>query len=493
MRLLRTLVALAAGGLLPLAFAPIHLWWLAFISPTIALLLWQRNSPRDALWYGWCFGLGLFGVGSSWVYISIHHFGNANVLLSSIITMGFVALLALFPALQGYLLRKYWHKASLWTVCLLAFPAEWVLFEYLRSFLLDGFPFLFLGYTQLHTWFGGIAPIAGVYGISLTITWICGAIALIIHPDTKRLTRWLALLLIVFLTGASLLLKQQTWTKQHGHSLQVSLIQGNISQSVKWDPNELYNILSRYRQLTNQAWHSDIIVWPEAAVPFYPSDLPNYFKALAHSAQQHQATVIVGAPIQDSTSTAVFNGLLAIGVDHGYYNKRHLVPFGEYIPLEHVFGRIMHFFKIPLSSLAPGHPHQPTLYLHHIPTAAFICYETAFPQEALHAMQGKQFAVNIVDDAWFGHSFAAAQQFQMTAMRALETGRYFAVTANTGITAIINPKGQITGSLPRDQTGILTGHIYAMTGQTPLMRLSYLPLFILLILMAGISYLLRRD
>lgn len=493
MRLLRSLLTLIAGGLLPLAFAPVHLWWLAFISPTFLLLVWQRQPVKIAFWYGWLFGLGFFGIGSSWVYISIHHFGNANTLVSSIITIGFVALLSLFPALQGWLLKKVWGHRSAWAFCLFAFPATWVLFEYLRSFTLDGFPFLFLGYSQLNTWLGGFAPIVGVYGVSCSVLMICGAISLLIQPGIHWVARYFSVVIITALTLGGMALHNHHWTRPVGQPKRVSLIQGNVPQNIKWDPNALYQILSRYRDLTMHAWQSNLIIWPEAAVPFYPSELPDYFNQLSQVATAHHSTVIVGAPMQAPHSNAVYNGLQVVGVDHGRYYKRHLVPFGEYIPLASVFGRLMSLFKIPMSSLVPGQSQQPILTLQGIPTAPFICYETAFPIEVLHAMQGKQFAINIVDDAWFGHSFAAAQQFQMTAMRALETGRYFAVTANTGITAIVNPMGRVTARLPIDRTGVLTGIISAMTGQTPLMRWGYWPLAALLLILAGIALTARRP
>lgn len=487
MCLLRSLLILIAGGLLPLAFAPIHLWWLAFISPTFLLLMWQRSSAKVACWYGWIFGLGLFGVGSSWIYISVHHFGNTNMLIAGIITLGFIALLSLFPALHGWLLKKLWGRTAPWAFCLFAFPSTWVLFEYLRSFVLDGFPFLFLGYSQLNTWLGGFAPIVGVYGVSLSVLLTCGAIALLIQPGIHWVARYFAAVLIAALTLSSWMLHGHNWTHPVGQPKRISLIQGNIPQSIKWSPNALYQILTHYQQLTNHAWDSDLIIWPEAAVPFYPSELPGYINALTQAAQQHHSSVVIGAPMKGTTPNTVYNGLLTIGLDHGRYYKRHLVPFGEYIPLVSIFGPLMRLFKIPMSSLTPGKTQQPALTLQNIPTAPFICYETAFPREVLKTIQGKQFAINIVDDAWFGHSFAAAQQFQMTAMRALETGRYFAVTANTGLTAIINPTGQVTARLPRDQAGVLTGNISAMAGFTPLMRIGYLPLVILLLLMASIA------
>ena len=293
--------------------------------------------------------------------------------------------------------------------------------------------------------------------------------------------------------GIGLALNGHYWTKPNSKPIQVSMVQGNIAQQMKWDPNQLMAIINSYLALTQQHWDSRIIVWPEAAVPFLPQQLPDFFNELNREAKQHQATVVVGAPLINTTTQQYYNGLLLVGASQGRYRKRHLVPFGEFIPLQSVFGSIMKKLNVPMAGLTPGPQQQPPLLIDGIPIAAFICYETAFPIETLREMEGKQLAINIVDDAWFGHSFAAAQQIQMTQMRALETGRYMAVTANTGITALINPLGQIIKRLPIDTKAVLTGHVVAMTGKTPLMRSQYYPVWLAIIILLLFSLLHRPS
>ena len=483
------LIAFIAGAFLPFAFAPINIYTLAFFMPAILLYLWLKATPKKAFWLGECFGLGLFGVGSSWVYVSIHNFGNTSVFLGGLITFLLVLVLALYPAIQGYLLRKLWPKKNLTVICLIAFPSSWVLFEYLRSILFDGFPFLMLGYAQLNNLLAGIAPVFGVYGLSFVTALMAGALTLLTRPIPTR-EKFITLFSLLFCVGLGYSGYKHNWTTPSGNPIQLSLIQGNISQDIKWDPKELTYILQKYQALTEQHWHSQIIVWPEAAVPFVPSELPQFFEALSQEAKRHHSTIVFGSPLIDYKKDAYYNGLTLLGSNTGTYRKRHLVPFGEFIPLPSLMRPLMQGFQIPMSDLLPGPKDQPTLSINGIPTGLFICYETAFPSDVLRAMPGKAFAINMVDDAWFGHSFAAAQQLQMTQMRALETGRYIAVTANTGITAVINPWGEITEALPINQTGVLTTTLIPMQGNTPLMRLGYYPLAGMLSLLIFVAFII---
>ncbi len=486
------IIALCAGGLLALAFAPLSIYSLAFFMPAVLLYLWLKATPQRAFWLGLFFGIGFFTVGSSWINISVHQFGNASSELAGAMTALFILLMSLYYALPGYLLRKLWRNKSDTLVCLCAFPALWVLCEYIRSFLFDGFPFLFLGYTQMGNALSSFAPIFGVYGISLIVVLISGALVLLTRQVALS-RKLIGCLIIVVSVGIGLVYEGHYWTYPNSKPIQMSLVQGNIPQQMKWDPKELNGILERYQNLTKAHWTSRIIVWPEAAIPFFPNQLPDFFRTLGRAAKQNDTTLVIGAPLMDHTHKKYYNGLTLLGIDSGQYRKRHLVPFGEFIPLQSVFGPLMQKLNVPMADLSPGPLQQPTLKIEGIPIAFFICYETAFPIEALREMQGKQLGINIVDDAWFGHSFAQAQQLQMTQMRALETGRYIAVTANTGITALINPLGKIIARVPIDTTRVLTVKATAMAGQTPLMRSNYYPVAILLVILLLLSMLHKNT
>lgn len=479
-------MAFIAGGILPLAFAPVHWFLIAAISPAILLFIFQHSTPKQACWRGWCFGLGQFGVGASWVYVSIHHFGNANAILAGLITLAFIVYLSLFPAAVGYFFRLIFYRNRCVLTSLLGFPALWVLSEWLRSWLFTGFPWLFLGDSQVNTWLRGFAPLIGVYGVSLLITFLSGCLVLLFFYKNWRIKIMCIIFVIASVSGGALL-STIHWTTPAGHSLQVSLVQGNISQDIKWSPQHLLHIMQIYKTETEKHFASNLIVWPESAIPDYPQQIAFYFQLMDQEAKQHHVAIITGVPIYNADTQQSFNGMMILGDGHGTYLKRQLVPFGEYIPLKPFYGHFMRYFNIPMSDLSRGPQQQPAMIAGNIPLATFVCYEIAYPQLVLHSMSDKQYSVVVSDDSWFGKSLASAQQLQMAQMRALETGRYILYSTNTGITAIINPQGNIQQTVaPQTQT-VLTGKITPMTGKTPLMWWNYFPVLILVIFFLLIS------
>lgn len=475
------------GGSLTLAFAPFNIYSLGFISPAILLFLLMRATPQKSFWFGFVFGLGFFGTGATWVYISIHRYGNASALLAAFITLLFVCILACYPALLSYIFRRFFSKKSDWVQALLAFPALWVGFEYLRSILLTGFPWLLLGYSQLTTPLKGFSPIFGIYGLSLITTMISGALVLLSTKQT-RIIKLISLIVIFGWIGLGWLFKDHLWTKQLNTPIQASLIQGDIPQSIKWDSSYVLQNINVYKNLTFDHFSSELIVWPEGAFPVYAQDANRFIEQLGALAKQHHSNIIFGVPIQNQATNQYYNGLLLIGDNQGQYLKRHLVPFGEYTPLQSLFGKMMGYFNIPMSGFTQGPGHQPDLIIHKtIRIAPFICYEIAFPDEVLNSAQHSELLVTLSDDSWFGRSIALAQHMQMAQMRSLETGRYQLLSTNTGITAFISPLGDIIKGAPIDQRVVLTDTVYPMTGKTPLMHWRYFPVVGAAILMIIIA------
>ncbi|MEO6696604.1 MAG: apolipoprotein N-acyltransferase, partial [Gammaproteobacteria bacterium] len=315
------LLALLAGALLPFAFAPFHLFPLAVIAPALLYLTWLDTSPKRGFRRGWLFGLGMFGVGVSWVYVAIHVFGEAGILLAGFLTGLFVALLSLFPALLGYTLVRFFARHTLTVKLLLIFPAAWVLFEWLRGWVLSGFPWLNLGYSQISAPLAGLAPILGVYGVSWTVAVSAGLLLYTIGASNPY--RWRALVLLVLLWGVSTLLTSIAWTQPHGKSLRVSLIQGNIPQEIKWQPEQRQRTLDLYADLTAQHWGDDLIIWPEAAITmFYHEVADNYLARLGSEARQHNTDLILGISVEDPETRRYYNSMMSIGHSEGFYFKR---------------------------------------------------------------------------------------------------------------------------------------------------------------------------
>jgi apolipoprotein N-acyltransferase len=469
--LFANLVCLLAGALLILAFAPFGWFFIAPLALAVLFFFWLDVSPKQAFMRGFMFGFGMFGFGVSWVYISIHRFGNANVALAALITILFVIVLALFPAIQGYLTTKFLPKKHFMKL-LMIFPVGWVLFEWIRDWLFTGFPWLFLGYSQTNSPLRGYAPILGCYGVSFLVVFSTGLLVIIVKfviPAKAGIAQKLIpvcagiTLIIIWLAGG--MLAQIQWTKPIGKPIKVSLIQGNIPQQLKWNPDEIWPTIKRYQQLTTQSLTSDLIIWPEAAIPMaltYPDD---YLTSLAQMAKQHNTSIILGVPLQDNGK--YYNAAIALGNGQGIYYKRHLVPFGEYLPLEAITDKILNLFNIPISDLHPGPQKQNLLKVNNIYIAPFVCYEMAYSALVRSDLPKAQILITISNDAWFGKSIASAQHLQIGQMRALESGRYMLFSTNNGITAIINPNGKIIKSLPRDKTAVLTGMVQPMSGRTP--------------------------
>jgi apolipoprotein N-acyltransferase len=478
------LISILAGALLTLAFAPFSHPALAFISPLILLAIWYFSNVKQAFWRGWFYGLGFFGTSVYWTYNSIHVYGNASIFLAFIIAYGLIAVLAFFPAITGFLLNKFFPTPTL-TKYLLAFPTTWVFFEWIRSWLLTGFPWVYIGNSQVDTIFKAIAPVFGVFGVSLVVLMLVGAMFLIFdfiitfvaagfslrskfsQAKACGYNLRICLLSITLLVTICFCLNSIKWTKPISKPIPVSLIQGNIAQEIKWNPAHTQKILANYEKLTDGNWHSKIIVWPEGAIPEFSWQAKDFINRLAAKAKTHSSTIIFGAPIEGLGENEYYNGMLSVGMNSSVYLKRHLVPFGEYPMFGVVTKAFMALLNIPMSNFSSGPTHQPLFIANNIVIAPTICYEIAYPVEFLDFFPAAQLILNISDDSWFGHSIAEYQQLEIAHMRSIETGRYQMIATNTGITAIINPDGTIQQQAPTFQPYVLNGYIIPMTGTTP--------------------------
>jgi len=476
------ILSLLGGLLLPLSFLPFGLYTIAYISPALLLYSWLKSSPRTAFIHGMLYGIGVFGIGVSWIYNSIHNFGNASVFLSVVITSLFVIILALFFGLQGYLSRLIFKSKSNVIQAICVFPAMWLLFEWLRTHIFTGLPWLLIGYTQSESMLSSLAPIIGTYGLSLCVVLISGCLVTTSLKSSKK-NKIISIIIILLILLSAKMVHGKTWITQGDNQIKTSLVQGSFQQALKWDANELTNILDTYKDLSKKHLDSDIIVWPEAAIPYYPSQLPSYINEINALGANSKTTLIVGAPTFNKDSKQFYNSLLVLGDASGKYDKTHLVPFGEYTPFNFVFNKLMKTLSIPMSNFTPGNQTQEPLVFKYGTIAPFICYEIIFPNEVLKKVKNTNLIVVINDDAWFGDSLALAQHLQMAKMAAEETQRYVLFCSNTGISAIISPNGTIVKEAPLNTQTVISGNIKTSTGQTPLMRFGYWPTLIVTLLL----------
>ena len=462
-------IALIGGVALVAAFAPFGWRLLSFLIPAMLLYLWLESSTRQAFWRGYLFGLGYFSFGVSWVYNSIYEYGQAPAALAIFITLVFIGFLSLYPALTGSL-ANWFCALSKGVRLVLVYPIIWTLLEWSRSWVLTGFPWLLMGQAQVDTPLAGIIPIFGVLGGSWLNLLIAGLLVLSVISTGRN--RWLALLSMVAILFAVILLGQIHWSAPSGDTLAVSMIQANIPQDTKLQSDQLQPTLALYRTITRaQMKDSGLIIWPETAVPTYFKRInATYLRPLADEAAQHNAELLIGTFVYDEKTARTYNSLVKPGAEVEIYHKRHLVPFGEYLPLRGVLMWMKDYIVIPMSDLSAGQSDKPLVQFKGYTTGVSICYEDAFGNEVIDALPEANLLINVSNDAWFGDSLAPHQHLEIARLRALESGRYLLRSTNTGISAVIDPSGAVTVQSPQFRTDVLTAEVVLLTGLTPYSR-----------------------
>ncbi len=472
------------GILLTLSFAPFDYSYLAPVALAFLFACWQNGSAKRAAMRGYLFGLGAFGSGVSWVYISMHDFGGAGVFEASLLTVLFSAFWALFPALAGYLSVKI-NPENKGSVRILLMPVIWILVEYLRGYwVLNGFPWLHIAYSQLETPLAGYIPVLGVYGTGFIVAFTA-SMAVEILIGSKRL---LPIAVLIVLWGTGGLLRDQTWTHDIGPPLRISMIQGNIAQDQKWRPENKINTLLKYKKMTEAHWDSNVIIWPETAIPAYLDQVKDGFLVpLGNDAKLHNTDLIISVPVQEQSPIRNFNAVITLGKEEGMYRKTHLLPFGEYLPLQPLSGFVLNLINIRLGNFTPGAVNQPLLKAGGYPFITLICYEDVFGDVSSRGLPDAAYLVNVTNDGWFGNSIEPHQHLQMARMRAMETGRFLLRATNTGMTAVVSPKGEVINQAPLFQEAALTGTITPMGGMTPYARWGDKPvMWVMAILLLGL-------
>ena len=469
-KLIPYLLALLGGLLLPLAFAPFGWSWLAPVCLFLLFASWLNATPLQALARGYLFGMAQFGVGISWVYNSMHDYGGASALEAGGLTALFVLILSCYPGLAGWLAVRLFGGSGKHIKLLVAFPAFWVIFEWLRGWFIADFPWLQVGSSQVETPLGqGLAPLFGVHGVSLTVALLAGlGLSVLDRSDWKRRGAMMSIGIII--VSCAWLARIQ-WTQPAGPPFKAALLQGNIPQNQKWQPEFQQATLELYAEMTRQHWDARLVVWPETAIPAYYHQVKDTWLAdFRKEAAPHNTDLIIGIPWYDMTIGRYYNAMVSVTENPGKYFKRHLVPFGEYLPFRHVFGWVLNILEIPLSDFTRGEEGQEPIQAAGYPIASSICYEDVFGHEARDALPQAAYLVNVTNDSWFGNAMAPHQHVQMARMRALESGRYLLRAANTGTTAVISPRGQIITQAPMFQQAVIVAEITPMSGATPYIR-----------------------
>ena len=486
---IRYLLVFIAGALLPLAFSPVDFYLIAILSPAVLFYTFLSATPRQAGWLGWWFGFGYFGVGISWVYVAIHVFGLSSIAASVLLTVMAITILSAYLALQGYLTVLFIEKLKLKNrivIILVVFPIFWVLLEWFRGWFLTGFPWLSLGYSQTGSALSGYAAVIGVYGVSwLSVVSAALLLTALLYNNNKK--SFFALISIAAIWLAGYFLLQINWTEATGKPLKVSLVQGNVEQMSKWDPDLVEKRKQTYLSLTQQHWDSELVLWPENSLTiFYHQLEKNYLASLTAAAKKNNTDIILGLPVLDRKKDEYFSSLMAIKHDANkdkpqFYNKNHLVPFGEYLPFSSLLRGLITFFDLPMSSFTPGQYNQNLLTAAGQKIAPTICYEDAFGEDVIRFLPEATLLLNASNNAWYGDSFAPHQHVQISQMRALETGRDMMRVTTNGVSALIDHKGNIISRSPQFEAHVVTGLVQPRIGSTPYVKWGNYPVLVLIL------------
>ena len=462
------MIAFLAGAASVFAFAPFGLEPLAFLTLALLIHFWIDAPPRRCAWLGFWFGLGLFGAGVSWVYVSLSRFGGMPPVLAGIATALFCAFLALFPAAAGWMQARIPAPAGI-RACLLI-PAAWVLFEWTLTWIFTGFPWLAIGYTATGWPLQGYAPLGGVYAVSFVTVAIAGMLWLVAQH------RPMFLIAIVAVVGVGEALRHVEWSQKAGEPVSVALLQGNIEQEMKFRPERAATILLTYARLA-EGTRARLVIFPETALPAFLDRIdPAYLALLESVGKRNQGDLLVGVPFRRGEE--YYNSVVSLGTSpRQLYHKVHLVPFGEFVPPG--FGWTLSVLSIPLSDFSRGAPERAPLEVAGQRVAMNICYEDVFGAEMARSLPEATMLVNVSNVAWFGDSLAPAQHLAIARLRAIETGRMHLTATNSGITAAIDRDGRVLKRLPQFTEDRLEIEAQGYTGATPYVKLRDWPVVLL--------------
>ena len=482
------IIAILSGAAGVLAFSPFDLWGFAYLSLLGLIFIAKTPKKLTALWATFLWALTFFSIGVSWLHVSINQFGGSPLWLSYILVVLLSAYLSLYPVLFTWLVRRFQVES------LVMFPVVWTFTEFLRGWVFTGFPWLQFGYTQIDSPFAGIAPIFGVEGLTFFVMWVSAVVfytVLALWQTPKKINVAIANLVILLLVGGlSAYSSNKIYTKDvPDKALNITLVQGNIEQSLKWDPDYLQRTLEIYQKLiVRHLGESDVIILPEGALPTAENNLQPFLQPLQQAAAEMGTEVIIGTVYHDESIGKLFNSIVVFGnaqkpyqADNAIrYNKHHLVPFGEYVPLENLLRPLGSVFNLPMSAFQSGEENQPPLLAKNRAFTSAICYEIILGSRLQKNLRAEtDFILTVSNDAWFGDSIGPWQHLQMARMRALELGKPVVRATNTGITVFINAQGEIIAQAPQFTETTLTHKIAPTEGKTPYAALGNMPLYIL--------------
>ena len=487
----KIVISFLLGAILVSAFAPLNFYPLAFISLAGLFYLWRETNPKTSFLIGLSYGYGLYGVGVSWVYVSLSTYGGMPLWMGAIAVLGFTGLLALFIGLTGYVAARYFSQHRL-----LAIPFVWIVFEWSKSWVLTGFPWLDVGYTQTEFWLMSWAPVGGIYLVSFVTVALAVGLSYLFQAPSRLKKVYISASVVVLLLLTNLV-SLVHWSEPVGQPLAVGVVQPNTPIDTKWQRSHQTELISKLASLSNQLAERtdvgvDLVVWPETALPLYVQQTGADFW---HSVTPKGSALLTG--IMDSPNSndpsEIYNAaaLSCEGGQPTVYRKAHLVPFGEYLPLRFLFNWVLEYLALPMSDLSSWSSAQTLNCGDKLKIGLSICYEDAFADEYRQTVGDATLLVNISEDAWFGDSFAPHQRTQMAQMRAAELSRPLVRSANSGPSLLIDIRGEVLNQTAQFSVESTVFTVQPHEGDTPFKRFGNWIVYLSLVLLSLLFVYLR--
>jgi apolipoprotein N-acyltransferase len=467
----------------------------------IAIFFWlslNAETSRQALWFGWVFGAGYFGVGVSWIYGSMQTV-DTPLWLSLFLTGGFCLLMALFHLFQAWSFHRFLRHLPYALVA--GAPLWWVINEWVREWFLTGMPWLYAGYATLKTPIAQLGAIVGIYGLSLLVAFVSALLlsSLIAFKQKEKTAAFRSLVAAVVIFTASALFgvvkPASSWTNEV-RSIKAAAVQSNVDQRTKWSLAQQRPTLEFYGGSISKMTDVDLVLWPEAAMTRRPDQIPYFISQIQNIGEQRDQAIITGMlTLHDGR---FYNAMMGYGTATGEYKKQHLVPFGEYVPLESILRGLIAFFDLPMSSMYPApEPQYPmafTLASQDYFAAPVICYEAAYPEIVRRLAVDSHLITVVSNDAWFGDSIGPHQHLEITQMRAIENGRPILRATQNGISALIDADGQVLDRSKQFVEAEVIGELTLRSGKTPFQYVpASSPVWIMIVLLAGFYLAQRRQ
>lgn len=473
-------LAFASG--IPLVFAtePYGYFPLAIFTPFLLWISLSSASPKRAIWRGWLFGMGLFGFGVYWIFVSLNRYGNMSIAFAIFLTFLLIAFISTFSAFWTWI----WSRFLRQSYAFLTFPFWWILMEAFRGWFLTGFNWMFLGTSQLNSPVAGFIPIVGVFGVSAIGVAFSLGLGRLLFP---RLTlqehqvasyinstqRWNLSAFLVLVIALGLMLDKVEWTKPTGKILDVGMVQPSIPQDEKWTYTNFDELVRKYLVESSKVKGVDLLIWPESALPI---TLENSYDVLDKvMALQDKKTQLVIGIVSYAGKGDYYNTVLNMP-ESAIYRKVHLVPFGEFIPFKALLNGALDFFNLPMSSFISGDVNQLPLNLANTNVAPLICYEVTYSDYSSKQASLSNWLLTISNDAWFGDSLGPYQHAQIARYRAAEARLPMVRVTNDGLTFTTDERGNITKRLERFKVAALRSEIQVFEGKTPYTRMGTMPL-----------------